>query len=75
MGDNSSDSSDSSGPPREIILCNWAQYDDEYGSWETNCGQAFVLDEGTPSENTMKFCCYCGRPLTETPYVEDNDNG
>lgn len=23
------------------------------------------ITEGTPSENKMRFCCYCGRPINE----------
>jgi hypothetical protein len=56
--------------------CVWAQQDDEWQNlWETSCGNAFVLEEGTPEENDCKFCTYCGHPLTqklcEPPNWED----
>ena len=41
--------------------CEWSQDDDGY--WETECGGMFALIEGTPRENDMNFCCYCGKPL------------
>ena len=54
--------------------CNWSQEDDEYGSWETDCGQSFILNDGTPSDNRLKYCCYCGKPLTETPFEWENED-
>ena len=45
-------------------ICNWtASYDDEY--WNTDCGQDFVLETGSPKENDMRFCSYCGKRLVE----------
>ena len=44
--------------------CKWT-YDDTYDVWETTCKQAFCIDEGTPKDNGMKYCCYCGKPLKE----------
>lgn len=32
--------------------------------WKTGCGNFFFLDE-TPSDNDMKYCCYCGKPIRE----------
>jgi hypothetical protein len=30
--------------------------------------------QGTPLENDMAFCCYCGKPLTEASYeIEDDE--
>lgn len=46
--------------------CKWKQ--DEYDIWETDCGNLFVVNDGTPSENKMKFCPYCGKELVESVY-------
>jgi hypothetical protein len=43
--------------------CTWTEDDD--GVWDTACGQRFETVDGTPHENDMLFCCYCGRPLVE----------
>jgi hypothetical protein len=42
--------------------CTWHE-DENDGCWDTDCGEAFVLNDGTPESNHMKFCCYCGKPL------------
>lgn len=55
--------------------CAWAQADSETDLWETTCKRAFRLDEGTPSENYMKFCCYCGKTLVEHPWVDEESEG
>lgn len=44
--------------------CEWAQDDKtESDAWNTKCGNAFLLSEGTPAENDMKYCPYCGGRL------------
>jgi hypothetical protein len=42
--------------------CIWSEsnnYDDDY--WDSGCGNAFTFIDGTPEENGMKFCPYCGK--------------
>jgi len=53
-----------SAPSRE---CEWSEVGE---MWETTCGHAFVLNDGTPSENEMRFCCYCGGELA-APVAEN----
>jgi len=56
---------------REIKnTCTWTESGDCYG-YDTDCGDTFALNEGTPSNNGMKFCCYCGKPLEEKLYEEE----
>ena len=31
--------------------------------WNTSCGDIFVIMNGTPEENGMQFCCYCGQRI------------
>jgi hypothetical protein len=50
--------------------CTWAQADFETDAWETTCGGVFRLDDGTPSENKMRWCCYCGKSLQESPWAD-----
>jgi hypothetical protein len=50
--------------------CEWKEDDLDCGCWNTACGEAFVLNGDLPSDNKMKFCCYCGKPLKEIPYKE-----
>lgn len=44
--------------------CTW-----QYGafSWHTSCGQEWMLNDGTPEQNGMRFCHSCGKTLV----VED----
>jgi hypothetical protein len=42
--------------------CKWT-VDDDCGAYDTRCGGKFLITEGTPRENGMKFCCYCGKKL------------
>lgn len=48
-------------------VCRWTEDGDfDYSEgWGTECGNSFILAAGTPAENDMKYCCYCGRPLVE----------
>ena len=49
-------------------VCIWVYQPEKYGShdyWETSCGNASQITNGTPTENEMKFCSYCGRQLKE----------
>lgn len=50
------------------MACKWSE--DEDGNWFTGCGEAFIIIDGKPSDNGMKFCCYCGKLLKEVPYTE-----
>ena len=45
------------------LTCTWTENED--GVYETNCGNLFMFNDGTPSENGFEFCPYCGRELRE----------
>lgn len=46
--------------------CEWKEESNDYEVvWITSCGEAFVVNEGTPEENGFKFCAYCGRKLIQ----------
>ncbi len=46
-----------------LEVCHWKQWSGECGTYDTDCGSAFTIEEGTPEKNEMRFCCYCGKPL------------
>ena len=57
--------------------CCWSQntYDDvDYSLWHTTCGEEFVLTDGSPSENRMNFCHYCGKPVIESGYHDEENS-
>ena len=45
--------------------CEWIRDPDDDSFWTTGCGDMFVLNEGTPTENGFLYCPYCGKPLKE----------
>ena len=49
-------------PPRRDA-CIWRI--DEDGISNTECGECFVTNEGTPKENGMTYCCFCGGRLEQ----------
>jgi hypothetical protein len=50
--------------------CKWDQ--DYNGTWETSCENAFEIIEGTPDENGMKYCPYCGKKLIQFEFNNDD---
>ena len=54
------------GQPIEKETCSWIQEDDpDICYWKTGCGNSFYFTEGTPTDNNMKYCCYCGKLLKQ----------
>jgi hypothetical protein len=55
--------------PEGRLVCTWKLDEDEFDvtdTWNTDCGSAFTVNHGTPHENEMRFCCYCGGILRES---------
>ena len=46
-----------------IMPCKWTLLDDDFNTYSTGCGELFCIENGTPKENKLKFCAYCGRKL------------
>ena len=53
--------------------CTWTLCDDE--SWNTDCGEYHLINDGTPAENNMRFCCYCGGRLVEATAQQRQGEG
>ena len=51
--------------------CNWTE--DWDGNWETSCSQTFVTIAGTPIENEMAYCCYCGAVLEQKEFRDETE--
>jgi hypothetical protein len=53
-------------PTNSTETCQWyLDEDTDSELWLTTCGHSFQLYDAGPADNKMKFCCYCGKPLTE----------
>lgn len=54
---------------KPVVMCNWQRWDavcgEDVNEWHTACGNDFTINEGTPKDNEMKFCCYCGKPINQ----------
>ena len=50
--------------------CEW--HGDSDGLWGTSCGKAFEFTEDGPEANGFKFCPYCGNPLVEVAYADED---
>ena len=55
-------------------VCRWVQDGEGEDLWITSCRGYFRLDDDTPSENKMLFCCYCGKLLEEAPWESEEDD-
>lgn len=49
------------------MKCVWMEKD---GLWRTVCNNEFVINDGKPSDNKMKYCCFCGKIIEEFPEEE-----
>lgn len=55
--------------------CRWFQDGTDSDTWQTGCGSYFMINDGTPSENNMAHCAYCGRHLVEYSWEEEQEGG
>lgn len=59
---------------RPAGYCAWVQQDDDDSVlWETSCGMSWCINDGSPSENNMKFCHGCGKPIDQQPFKYELD--
>lgn len=59
-------------PKEHPTVCGWQR--DEDGNDHTDCGGTWCLDDGTPPENDMKFCPYCGKLIGWCDYVPEEED-
>jgi hypothetical protein len=52
--------------------CLWTQEDDwsDLSMWNTSCGEGYMINDGTPRENKMNYCCFCGKKLHYRSYTK-----
>ena len=46
-----------------VVSCGWTLDHDEF-AWDTGCGHLFILNDGTPKENEMVYCPFCGNKIS-----------
>lgn len=52
--------------------CAWTE--DGYGLWWAACKEIYEFFDGTPTENSYKFCPYCGNVLKEERYKDQKED-
>ena len=58
----------------EPETCTWHQDgDSDSGVYATSCRHYFNLEDGTPEDNKMQWCCYCGKKLVQELITEGGD--
>lgn len=57
----------------EQASCHWSQDGEDSDVWQTSCGNYFSITDGTPVENDMAYCCYCGTKLEQFPHELEDD--
>lgn len=57
----------------EEQFCTWTE-EDEGAYWSTGCGEEFTIIFGTPSQNRMNYCTFCGKLIMEVEKIEEEDH-
>lgn len=53
--------------------CHWSQDSEDGDTWAAQCGRYFTINDGSPSDNEMRFCCFCGKPLVEIRFEDEHE--
>ena len=46
-------------------MAKWVLVDDDWNTWECECGLMWALTAGDPKKNEMNYCPKCGEPIEE----------
>lgn len=49
---------------KPVVRGEWICVDDDKNIWQcTHCGEEFIIEAGTPSDNEWWFCAHCGADM------------
>lgn len=48
-----------------VNKCDWHQDEHQGETWGTDCGHYFTIIDGSPADNEMKFCPFCGDEIEQ----------
>ena len=57
------------------VRCEWTvdnNLPEDDRLYSTACGEEFLFIDGSPKDNGLKFCCYCGKPIKGEQYARCN---
>lgn len=49
---------------KTVLVCVWT-YSEGEDAWDSACGEKWIFIEGNLTENRVRFCHWCGKPVTE----------
>jgi hypothetical protein len=49
----------------KTLICKWICISEDENLWSTECDHAFQITNGTPIENRMSYCPYCGGDIEQ----------
>lgn len=52
--------------------CAWRE--DEDGNWQTACGREWTFFDAGPTENRVKFCIECGKPVVAVQFTAEPED-
>jgi hypothetical protein len=60
---------------KDKSTCLWFQEEEDGACWQGTCdnNRSFVFNYGGPQDNGFRFCPYCGMPIEESFYSEDEE--
>ncbi len=47
------------------LMCEWTPEEEGSNWYQTDCKEAFVLNDAPPIDKSIKYCCYCGKMIKE----------
>jgi ribosome modulation factor len=64
--------SGNAGPIAERVpqICPWT-HNTHDSTWDTGCGEKWMLNDGTPTEHGVRFCHSCGKPVAAAEMGQD----
>ncbi len=56
-------------------ICIWTEMGwDHVGNYDTSCGEAFSMIDGTPGENKFRYCCFCGGIMKGIAWKDEDED-
>lgn len=60
--------------PNGGYTCTWIQEENQdSNTWSTSCGREWELTDGTPMENDIQYCVFCGRSVRTVDGSDQDD--
>ena len=59
---------------RKKVNCHWIKGGEPgRDTWVSECGNLVLIKDGSPLDNGIRFCCYCGGRLRFSELISTDD--